>query len=113
VIFDEVINPHLFFRFDSEEFDPVPELNHLARRPNAEHPAVEVLEIDGVEEDNEERFIPEQGNIKSVRSTSTCLCLIGKLVNDMFLKKSKFPKLFNLLEDHLIWQPVLVSFKVL
>jgi hypothetical protein len=55
----------LFFRFDSKEFDPAPKLVHLALRPDAEHPAVEALGLDGVEEHHEERFSPVEENLKS------------------------------------------------
>jgi hypothetical protein len=55
----------LFFRLESEEFDPVPELVHLAWRPDPEHPAVEALGLDGVVEHHEERFSPVKENLKS------------------------------------------------
>ena len=54
----------LLLRIWSVELDPAPELVHLARRSDAEDPAVEALGLDGVEEHHEERFSPEIKDLK-------------------------------------------------
>lgn len=55
----------LFFWFDSEEFDPAPELVHLAWGADAEDPAVKALGLDGVEEHHKKRFSPKLDNLKT------------------------------------------------